>query len=122
MKEGKVIWQVEMLTVCCHETPGWINLNIKIVVWGSVDRLCSSYPLLLSIVTVTVDRLKILLWRQYFPEILSPNVTFFVENVIATRKYDCSQFEGVNGLPLSVTPQSLTPRSSDSPGSVAPCE
>ena len=50
MKEGKVIWQVVKLTVifsgntqsptCIKHlrftTPiGWINLNIKIVVWGS---------------------------------------------------------------------------------------
>ena len=44
---------------------------------------------------------------------------FFVENLIVTRKFDCSRFQGVKWLPLSVTPQSLTPRSSDFPGSVA---
>jgi len=58
--------------------------------------------------------------RHYISyKILSPSVTFFVENVIATKKFDCSQFQG---LFLSVVPQSFTPRSTGSPGPVAPCE
>ena len=103
-------------------TSGKIILNIWRLLFGDhlfivTNGLCSRYPLINC--SSNVDCSKILLWRYISYKILSPSVTFFVENVIATKKFDCSQFQG---LFLSVAPQSFTPRSTGSPGSVAPCE